>query len=134
MNRRGTSRTGFTLIEVLLAVMIAGIGLTVLVVAASKCLAVARLSKNYENARHFLDWVGAEYPIDVKTVEAGTDEGECEGPPDGYRWHREIVALGDEEDGFYLVRTRIVWARRGSNAYEEVATYLYAPKEEDEDT
>ncbi|MDD2236646.1 MAG: prepilin-type N-terminal cleavage/methylation domain-containing protein, partial [Kiritimatiellae bacterium] len=50
--RRG--KLGLTLIEVLMALAIMGIGLAGLVAAASRCLAVARKAKNYENTRRLL--------------------------------------------------------------------------------
>ena len=40
-------RRGLTLIEVMLALAILGVGLSVLISTASKCLAVIRQSKNY---------------------------------------------------------------------------------------
>lgn len=110
---------------------IAGTGMLVLTLACTRCLAVARLARNYENARHFLDWVEVEHPLDSKTLEAGEESGVCEGPPDGYGWHRYVDAMGDEEDGFYRVRLRIAWSDKGSNAFEEVSTYRYVGERED---
>jgi prepilin-type N-terminal cleavage/methylation domain-containing protein len=129
MKRRNTERAGLTLVEVLIALAILGIGLFVLIATASKCLAVARQAKNYEKARHLLGRVELEEPLDPEEIEEGTDSGGFEGEDSDYRWVREIRLIGEEEDGLYEITTRVTWSERGKQAFEDVVTYLYVPEE-----
>ncbi|MBN1674510.1 MAG: prepilin-type N-terminal cleavage/methylation domain-containing protein [Kiritimatiellae bacterium] len=125
------SRTGFTLVEVILAIAIASTALLALLVAATKCLRVARVAKNYENARHFLERLEAAHPIGEDDIAQGESSGECEGPPEGYAWTRSVEPVGEERDGLYRVRTRIHWSDRGSNTFEQVTTYVYLGEKEE---
>jgi prepilin-type N-terminal cleavage/methylation domain-containing protein len=124
------ARTGLTLIEVMLALAILGIGLSVLIASASKCLAVIRQSKNYETARHLLALVEVEEPLLLKEkIEAGSEDGQFTGDYYSYKWSRNIEVVGEEEDGLFSVTTRVSWSERGANPHEEVVEYLYAPEE-----
>lgn len=122
-------RAGLTLIEVMLALAILGIGLSVLIETASKCLSVVRQSRNYETARHLLGRVELEHMIDKEKIEKGTEEGSFNDPYSGYHWTRTIDLISKkEEEGLYSIATRVSWSERGETPYEEVVTYLYAPK------
>jgi prepilin-type N-terminal cleavage/methylation domain-containing protein len=125
---RRPARPGFTLVEVLLALAILGIGVSVLIATTARCLSVARKARHYETARHLLDRVELEHPFDPDDTSAASAAGSFGAPDDGYAWSRTATAVGEEEDRFYEVRTRIAWSERGYNAGEEVVTYVYAPK------
>ena len=120
-----------TLIEVMLALTILGLGLSVLITTASKCLAVVRQAKNYETARRLLGQLEVEHPLPLEEeIQEGSEEGAFEsGAPEGYRWERVIERIGREEDGLYSVRMRVTWSDRGKSAGEEVTTFLYRPEE-----
>lgn len=118
-----------TLIEVMLAITILGIGLTVLIATTSRCLGVVRKAKNFETARHLLARVELEHPLQLEEkIEAGSEDGRFTGE-DGFQWTREIEVVGEEEDGLFSVRTRVSWSEVGRQSSEEVMTYLYRPEE-----
>jgi prepilin-type N-terminal cleavage/methylation domain-containing protein len=126
---------GMTLIEVLLALAILGVGLTILVSTAAKGLTVAKKARYFETARHLLGMVELEAPLDnIDDVLDKGDGGTFERPNQLYRWTREFEIVGPEEDRLFLVRTRIYWAERGQESYEEAVTYLYSPDEEAKDS
>jgi len=129
-NRQST--IGMTLIEVMLAIVILGIGAGTLLVATARCMAVATKSRHYSTAHRLLLRVNTENPLTRSEVDDGTESGTFE---DGYSWEREIIENENEDrEGLYTVRTRITWSARGRNAFEETTSYLYIPPEEKEAT
>lgn len=122
------SAIGLTLIEVMLAIVILGIGAGTLMLATARCLAVATKAKHYSNAHRLILRVGAENPLARGEVDAGTESGSFD---EGYRWEREIIENENEDrEGLYTVRTRVSWSARGKQSFEESTTYLYIPPEE----
>ena len=131
-SRRFGSRAGLTLVEVLLAVVILGIGITVLVETASRCLAVVRRARDYETTRHLLARVEVEKPLQLEEeIEEGTENGDFKGGPSEYKWEREIKIIGEEEDGLFEIRTRVFREGTRPASSEEVVTWLYAPKKKE---
>ncbi len=126
---RTRNRAGLTLVEVLLALVILGIGLSGLVAATSSCLAVVRKAKNLENARRLIAQVELVEPIFMDDIEAGSDSGSFPHPFENYSWERMIELIGEEEDGLFMISTRVLWSRRGKQNSEDVVTYLHAPEE-----
>ena len=132
-------KSGMTLIEVMMALAILGIGLTVLIATASKCLAVVKQSKNYEAARHLLGIVELEHRnqiLDDEKVIEGDGEATFKDAPDGFRGTWQVVKVddpsaddGDEEPKLFEVTYRVSWSERGAKPYEEVVTYLYVKPE-----
>jgi prepilin-type N-terminal cleavage/methylation domain-containing protein len=121
-------RAGLTLVEVLLAIVILGIGLVVLIAAASRCIAVVRKVRNFETSRELLAQVELENPIQLEEdIEDANKSGSFSSPYSGYSWGREVELIGNEEDALYLVSTTIRWAERGQNVAESFVTYVYAP-------
>ena len=137
--KRRASRQGLTLIEVLMALTIMGIGIAGLVAASSRCLAVARQAKNYENARRLLGDVEMKWQEHLleldeeEALEADSESWSFEAPFEGYTglWELEEVSqeADDENEGLFKLRLRISWSERGQENYEEVVTYLYSPDE-----
>lgn len=111
----------------ILATAILGIGLTTLVAATSRCLAVARKAKQYEMARRLIGQVDLEIPPNFEELEEGEESGQFERPYEAYTWEREIVEFEDEELEMFAVRTAVFWNDRGTEAKEEVMTYIYGP-------
>jgi len=124
------SKIGLTLIEVLLAVVILGIGAGVLLLATARCLAVARKARHYSTARTLLLRIEAKNPLNRFEIEEGKTDGNFD-DFSGYRWEREVEPVEDENQlGLYTVRTRVFWSDRGRGAFEEVAGLHYIkPKE-----
>jgi len=130
MNGKPTSKTGMTLIEVLIALIILSVGVSSLMVAMTRCLAVVRTARNRNVARSLLRQVDVENPIDRKTIEETLETGDFE-DSDAFTWSREILMVDEEErPGLFLVTTRIQWSERGRDAFEEVVGYKYAPDAE----
>ena len=130
MKKRIPSKQGFTLIEVILALVIVGVGLSSLLLAVVKCQSVVVFARTREEARGLIRRVEVENPIDPKKITEGTDSGRFDGI-ERYTWQREITMV-DEEDrpGLFLVTTRILWSERSRTASEEITTYNYAPESE----
>jgi len=125
------SRRGITLIEVLLAVVILGIGSGVLLLATARCLAIISKSQRYSTAQRLIGQVGAEHPLTRAEIEAGKESGTFDDEAD-YRWEREITEPEDENrKGLYTVRTRVSWSDRGRDSFEEVITWHYIKPEEE---
>ena len=119
-------KRGLTLIEVLLAVTILGFSLTVLLTAASRCLAVIRFARIYPVAQWTLAMGELDHPLrpveDLKDLEvAGEDY------PGGFAFVR-TVDDDEDDDGLHVVRTRVTWSDRERQPYEEVVQYLYQKK------
>jgi len=125
-------RAGLTLIEVLLALAILGAAAGVLMAAASRCLAVVKVAKNYYEARRILDIGEIEHPLLV-VKELGKDKAVNldVSPiqyPKGFTFTRVSERSGAHKD-LMIVRDRVSWATRGKDSYEEVTTYLYYTNE-----
>lgn len=124
------SKKGLTLIEVLIALVILSIGVSALMMAMSRCLAVVRTARNHEVARGLFQRVDIENPIKTVEMDALSETGTFK-KPDGYTWFREIEIVDEEErPGLFLITTRIQWSERGRNTFEEIMTYKYAPDAE----
>ena len=96
MTRR-RQRSGMTLIEVLAALAILGIGLAVLIQSVARCLAVVHTTRNYETARYLLQRLDLEHPLGVTDpIVAGPQDGRFDPPNDDFTWSREITAIGEE--------------------------------------
>lgn len=117
-------RAGLTLVEVLLAMLIIGAGGLVLMTAASRCLAVIRVSRNYHSARHVFDLGELEHPVIITNDTIYNLDLDPVEYPNGFTFSRKAE---DREDlkGMKIVRTRVAWSQRGQQAYEETVSYLY---------
>lgn len=119
-----------TLIEVLIALVILSIGVSSMMVAMSRCLAVVRTARNREVARSLLREVDIEHPIKRRQMEETSESGDFE-DTEGYTWTRDILMVDEEErPGLFLVTTRVQWSERGRDSFEEITTYKYAPEAE----
>ena len=123
-------RAGLSLVEVLMAILILGIGISSLVMATSRCLAVVRKARNFEIARRLLGEVELTDPLIPGEIEAGEESGNCESPYRDWRWTRTVEEdENDEESGLFKITMRIYWSEKGRETYEEVITYLYSPED-----
>jgi len=126
---RAALRRGLTLIEVMLAIVILGIGSGVLMLATARCIAVVGKARHYSTAQRLILQVGAENPLTRGEVTAGTESGDFD---DGYTWEREIIEPEDEyREGLYTIRTRVSWSTRGKESFEEIFTWHYIEPEEE---
>jgi hypothetical protein len=118
----------------MIALAILGIGLSVLISTASKCLAVVKQSRNYETARHLLAIVELKFQnhllelTEGQTLQDGSEQITFEAPYYQYKGTWAVETIGKEEDGLRQVTFRVAWSDRGDTPYEEVTTYLYMPE------
>jgi len=124
------SKKGMTLIEVLIALVILSVGVSSMMLAMSRCLAVVRTARNRETARGLIQRVDIENPIESVDMEEFSESGDFEDIK-GYTWFREILMVDEEErPGLFWVTTRIQWSEKGRDAFEEITIYKYAPDAE----
>lgn len=116
-----------TLIEVLIALIILSICSAALLMAMSRSLAVVRTARCREVARSLIRRVELENPIESVDMDEMSESGTFE-DADGYTWYRDIEMVDQEErPGLFLIITRVQWAERGRDSFEEVTAYRYAP-------
>lgn len=127
MKQFSQSKTGMTLIEVLLALVILSAGVSTLMMAMSQCLSVVRTARTRDIARGLIQQIDMDYPIEEVDMAETVETGEFE-DIEGYTWFREIQIVDEEErPGLFLVTLRVTWAERGRDAFEEITMYRYAP-------
>ena len=128
------NRSGFTLIEILLATMILALGLMTLLVSLSNCAAMMTLSKEYQDAQYVFNLGELKYPI----VESTDVEDEVPVDPDsdlveGYVFERTVdekeLDTNEVDDGLFVVRTRVSWGD-GAEQFEELVRYVRQVKGE----
>lgn len=116
-------RRGMTLIEVLIALAILGAGLFGLMMAASRCLAVVRVARDYELARRTLDLGELDHPA-LSAVEVSDLEVYGRTYDTGLVYSRTVEELDDDEDMFIL--RSFVRSAGGGRTLLSVAWYLYS--------
>jgi general secretion pathway protein I len=109
------SEKGFTLLEVIIALAILGIGLTVIMELFSGGLRLGRVSQEYTKAMNFAS-LKLEEMAAQKTMEAGEDEGEFDKT---FRWRTgvEKVDILPYDKGaefkppvdLYHIRVNVLW-------------------------
>lgn len=132
MRSLGSDRRGFSLIEVILAVALLGLGFAVLLAAATRCLAVVRAARLYQEAQWALGRAEAEFPM-VMTEDIEDLNVESTTLENGFTFERHVdteaeEAEGDRKDHLYLVRTRLTWGDRQRPYREELVRYVYWKK------
>ncbi len=118
IRRAGTDRNrekGFTLIEVVIALAILGIGLTAIIELFSGGLRLGRISHEYTKAMNFAS-LKMEEVATQGTIEAGEEEGEFDSI---FRWRTGIekVDILPYDKGaefkppvdFYRIRVNVLW-------------------------
>lgn len=122
---------GFTLIEIMLAVMILAMGLGMIMAAVSQCLSVARAARIYDTTRNLLSQVEAENPIEtVEEIEDIADSGKFDDSKLGaYEWKREVEEVGDKKYGLFKITTTVSWSENGKSSQEQLVTYRFSEKE-----
>ena len=125
-------KSGMTLVEVLLAAALLGVGLSVLLTAASRSLAVMKIARNYQKAQWTFNMGELDYPLVAITNEVKELAVSSERYENGFVYEREVEdEAGGEEDDLHVVRARVTWSSRNREATEEVVRYVYFKDEED---
>jgi len=121
-------RSGMTLIEVLLAVAILGLGLVVMLTAISRCLAVLRVSDDYHKAMWALSMGEAEYPLLLDRDGEPEDLEISDSTYDGITYTRQIedpdAEAPDAALRLLVVRTTLTWEGRGASQRITVPQYF----------
>jgi len=122
------NRSGFTLIEILIATMILAFGLMALMAGLSNCAAMMSLAKEYQSAQYVFSLGELKYPL----VESDAVEEEVPVEPDadlveGYVFERTVdekdLETNEVDDGLFVVRTRVSWGT-GDDQFEELVRYV----------
>jgi len=124
-------KSGLSLIEVMIATAILGMGIAGIVAAGAKCLAVARQARNYQIAREAMARVELKNPIQLEEkIENASDSGSLDRPYENFDWRREVEPVGPEDDGLYRITTEIVWTDGSTKGRETIVTYLHRPNDD----
>ena len=109
---------GFTLLEVIIALAILGIGFALAMELLATGVRSAKASEDYTQAVLLVRQKMAEIAV-TRNIEGSADAGEFDG---GFRWASEIQPLEQEEDlpaRLYSVRVRVMWSgRRGEKSVD----------------
>ncbi|MCC5849530.1 MAG: prepilin-type N-terminal cleavage/methylation domain-containing protein [Verrucomicrobia bacterium] len=122
-----TAREGFSLIEVLLAVLVLGLSLVAFFGALGDGVAIVASASQYETARTLMNKLELMEPLDLEDLDEGEDSGHFDGDFRNFRWRRTITLASKEEDELYRIETRIEWGDHRDPGVESVETYLHLP-------
>lgn len=134
----GQGYTGFTLIEVLVAVAILGIGLTIIIELFSGALPLGRASEEYTRAVSYARMKMEEIAA-KPMVEEGTDEGSFD---DTYRWQVEVkkvdlLPVENKPDfkppaQFFQIQIDVLWKSGSKERSTHIESYKTTKPEKDE--
>lgn len=139
------NRTGFTLIEILIATMILSTGIMVLLTGVGNCAHMMTLSKQFQETQYIFSLVDLKFPIeatkDVETdipVESISAVELLENPSqqmqeilERYTFERTVdekeLETNQVDDGLYIVRSVVSWGP-GEDEREELLRYVRQTK------
>jgi general secretion pathway protein I len=131
-------KQGFTLIEVVVALAILGIGLTVIIELFSGGLRLARVSEEYSKALNYARFKMEEVMI-KSALEEGTEEGEFN---DTYRWEvgikkMEILPVEENRDfkppvELFQIKINVLWKSGSKTRSTSIVSFKTLKIEEEE--
>jgi general secretion pathway protein I len=132
------STTGFTLIEIVVALAILGIGLTVIIELFSGGLRMGRASEEYTKAVNYARMKMEEMAV-KEEVEEGIEEGEFD---ETYRWQvgvKKVNILPVEKETdfkppveFFQVKINVIWKSGFKDRFTSIESYKTIKREEKE--
>lgn len=121
-------QAGFSLLEVLLAVLVLGIALTVFFSAANQGIGVVSRAREYQISRGLLNELALREPLDLEELEAGEFRGDFTHPDYGrVTWTRILTEVGGEDDRFFHLRTEISRGSGLAGQQESMETFIHLP-------
>lgn len=126
----GRRRGGFTLVEVLVASMLLGLSLISLMTGLAACFRVFRATGELQGVQWVFGLAQLAYPVtDVEKLEDLVVEPD-DSLADGFVFSRTIdekTIDGDEDDddGLYVMRSRVSWGGGGEGEHEELVQYVW---------
>ena len=133
-----TERSGMTLVEVLLAAMLLGLGMMTIFTSLSRCMRLIQASRDIQkmqlafdrgNLAHPMADIQSEEDIEKLVVEGDDDLGEG---LEGYVFSRTFDEKEKPEDDnafndhLFTVRTTVAWGE-GDDAREEIVELVWLP-------
>jgi general secretion pathway protein I len=135
---RVTYRTGFTLIEVVVAIAILSVGLTVIIELFAGGLRLARVSEEYTKAVNYGRIKMEEIAVKPK-MEEGSEEGKFD---ETFRWQvgvKKVDVLPIEKKPdfevpveLFQIQVKVTWKSGSKERSTSVETYKTIRVEEDE--
>jgi len=138
-------RSGFTLVEILIATMILSIGIMVLLTGVGNCAQMMLLSKQFQEVQYIFTLADLKYPIEatddveedvpVAAVKA-TELVESASPQmrevlERYTFERTVdereLETNQVDDGLYIVRSVVSWGPTEDDR-EELLRYVRQTK------
>ena len=129
---------GFTLIEVLVAVAILGVGLTIIIELFSGALRLGRASEEYTKAVNYARMKMEEVAV-KPIVEEGTEEGDFD---DTFRWQvgvKKVILLTVENKPdfkppaqFFQIQIDVLWKSGSKERSTHIESYRTIKPEGDE--
>jgi len=122
------SNSGMTLVEVMMATLILGVGIVALMQGIGACSEVFNASAFIHQAANVISRGEAAHPSIVKTDPEEDLVVDVDGNVvDGWTFER-WVEEDEDEDGLYVVRTKVVKGRGGTGMEMEVLRLVYFTK------
>ena len=118
--------SGFTLLEVILAVMILGAAMLAIMEGLAKSLNAVESIRNQNTAIELLSVKMADLEK-LDTLEEQSQDGDFEEAHPGFTWNTDITST--EMQDLYEVHVTIFWKEHGQEASDSVTSYLYRPSE-----
>lgn len=140
-----TPRTGFTLIEILIATMILASGIMVLLTGVGNCAHMMTLSKQFQETQYIFSLVDLKYPIEatsdvendlpvdsISAVELLEDPSQqMQEILERYTFERTVdernLEMNQVDDGLFIVRSIVSWGPDEDDR-EELLRYVRQTK------
>ena len=119
-------RSGFTLLEVMLAVAIVGTALFSIALAIGRCMDAAKQTGSYTTAHDLAEAKLMECANSTNFF-LGVTTGDFDANYPGFQWQREIVADDSHLDSLYRQTLTVTWKDRGKDYDVTLTTMLYNP-------
>lgn len=122
---RGRTRAGLTLVEVLAAMVVLGVGLVSVMGAFSTCARAVSIVKGQVAAETFASKMLSELRVNPQLLLSG-DEGIISDAPSVYTWTKELRETA--EPGVLAVKITVNWKSQGVSRYYALTSLVATPR------